>query len=126
MFKTRVSENTIMDAEIAFQKHGRIVRCMYGDNVFMDCIPSNNRSQVIHQATILHFKIGIFVTSKVEDEKGSLVQIVIIEFSDEDLNKHRQSLIYVSELIIGWMYHSNILKRGYLVDKDIPDFVLHN
>ena len=124
--KTRVSENTIDAAEAALSDHGRIVKCRYGDATFKECVPANNRGQVLHQATICHFLTGVFVTAKVEEEEGSIIQIVIIKFDNAHLEQHRETLLPWADTLIGWMYESHVRERGYLKEDDMPPYLSHN
>jgi len=76
--KTRVKPDPIAAAENARQQHGYIVTCSYDDDVFKGCVPSQNRKQVVHQALVSDLDWGAFVTAKVEEGEGSIVQIVFV------------------------------------------------
>ena len=95
--KTRVADSTITIANKALAKHDRFVRCNYGDIVFKDCVPHNNCIQVIHQACASKFNTGMFVTAKVEEEEGSIVQIVVVSFTDNDLETYKSTVYPLEE-----------------------------
>ena len=98
--KTRVAESTIETATEALNDHGRIVFCDYNSDVFRDCVPAYNRSQVLHQAYVIDLKCVVFVTAKVEDAEGSIVQVVVITFSADDLRNHRQKIELITKPLL--------------------------
>ena len=78
--KTRVKPATIARAEAARRQCGRVVWCTVDDDTFFKCVPKENRCQVIHQAAITNSLVGMFVTAKIEENRGIIVQIVNILF----------------------------------------------
>ena len=50
--KTRVKATTIARAEAARRECGRVVWCTADDDLFIVCVPKENRIQVLHQAAI--------------------------------------------------------------------------
>ena len=62
----------------------------------------------------------MFVTEKVEEKEGSIIQIVIITFTDNDLEQYKSTLLPLFEQRVVWVYADDIIKRGYLLDRDLP------
>ena len=99
--KTRVSDNTITKTENAREAvkeisvHGdsKIVVCQYEDDVFKKCVPSANRKQVVHQALVTGLSWGVFVTAKVEELQGSIIQIVFVKFNDKQKEDYASILL---------------------------------
>lgn len=63
----------------AFDDFGETIHCAYGDDIFEKCVPSENRKQLLHQAIVLGTSHGVYITSKVEDGEGCIIQVVIFE-----------------------------------------------
>ncbi len=63
--KTRVGDAPIRKATEAASDHGRVVNCAFDDEVFKKCVPSEHRSQVLHQAWVCGLDVGVCVVSKV-------------------------------------------------------------
>ena len=63
------------------------------------------------------------MTAKIEEDQGSIVQIVVITFSPEVVSTHMKSLLNVTRPLIGWIYYQDIIAKGYLVDKDFPKWI---
>ena len=78
--KTRVKATTIAKAEAAREECGRVVWCNAEEGTFKKCFSKENRYQVLHQASVTRSLVGIFVTEKIEENRGSIVQIVNICF----------------------------------------------
>ena len=121
--KTRVAPDTIQAAESAAQKFGRMVECHYGDEKFNGCVPTQNCRQVMHQAVITGLSYGIFVTAKVQDGTGSLVQIVVVCIENQQKAEHINLLKHIGMMLIGWAYDSTLLDQGYLEEDDFPTWV---
>lgn len=86
--KTRVATNKIDLAESAMKQYGRIEWCWYDDDdIFKKCVHLGNRGHVICQACVTNFNIGIFVTSKAGSEEGSIIQIIVVQFTMNDFKQ---------------------------------------
>ena len=129
--KTRVSENTIMKAEkavYAVKPHsihgdGKLVACEYNDDIFKKCVPWANRKQVIHQALVTGFSWGVFITAKVEESQGSIVQTVFVHISDEQKIQYLKTLRRVTDKLSLWLFNQDLIERGFLLDSDFPEWV---
>jgi len=121
--KTRTAPSTIERAEKAAEKHGTKVICEFNDEVFDNCVPQSNRIQVLHQALVTGLNYGVFVTSKVENKKGVVLQSVVVKITEEHKQEHSQRLLSVGRSLLGWIITSPTLDRGYLVNEDFPDWV---
>ena len=95
--KICTSENTIVVAEDTLTNHDRIIYCSCNDGVFKYCVPSINREKILHQDAISNYNIGIFVTSKVEEEDGSIFQILNITISYAIRLEHQERLVPVTK-----------------------------
>ena len=91
-----------------------------GDDTFNKCVPAENRHQVLHQAAITKLAVGVFVTAKVEEEQGSIVQIVIVRIQPVQHVVHVHKLLPVAETLIGWVYNDDNIIRGRLRVEDMP------
>ena len=98
--KTRVKPLTIEKAETARRQFGRVVWCYYDDETFKKCVPSENRQQVLHQAAVTKLSVGVFVTAKVEENQGSIVQIIIAKITSVQRITHIHKLLPVAEAIV--------------------------
>ena len=65
----------------------------------------------------------MFITAKVEEEEGSIFQIVVVSFTDNDLETYKSTVYPLAEQVVGWIYNIDVIKRGYLRDEDIPPFL---
>ena len=65
----------------------------------------------------------MFVTAKVEEEEGSIVQIVVVSFTDNDLETYKSTVYPLVEQVVGWIYNIDVIKRGYLRGEDTPLFL---
>ena len=65
--KTRVKPATIAKAETARAEYEQVVWCYFWDDTFNKCVPAENRHQVLHQAAVTKFAVGVFVTAKSEE-----------------------------------------------------------
>ena len=99
--KTRVADSTITIANETLAKHGRFVRYNYGDTVFKDYVPCNNYIQVIHQACVSTFNTGMLVTAKVKEQEERIGQIVVVSFTDNDLETYRSTVYPLAEQVVG-------------------------
>ena len=129
--KTRVNDNTIAKAEEArvavkdnsVNGDGKFVVCEYDDDIFKKCVPSGNRKQVIHQGLVTGLPWGIFITAKVEEGQGSIVQIVFVHFTDEQKNKYSRILLRFAKHLSLWIFNKEAIERGYLDVTDRPEWV---
>lgn len=122
--KTRSSLNAINRAESAARLHGSLVHCVYGDATFNACVPSQNRQQVLHQAFVTGLDYGVFVTSKVQEGEGSLIQIVIVKITSQHKEPHSRALLQgVGRELLGWLVTPDTLARGHLVTSDFPTWM---
>ena len=58
---------------------------------------------MLHQAAILSYSIRIFVTAKVEEEEGIIVQILNIAISYAIRLEHLDRLAPVAYQLLGWL-----------------------
>jgi len=66
----------------------------------------------------------VFVTSRVIDGEGSIVQTLIIKYNDEDLHEYEQKLLLRAKETCGVAVHDpELIERGYLLDEDFPEWV---
>ena len=105
--KTRVKLLTIARLEAARVECGRLVWCYYGDDNFNKCVPAENRHHVLHQAAVTKLAVGVFVTAKVEETQGSIVQIVIARNQPVQRVAHIHKLLPVAETLIGWVFNDD-------------------
>ena len=101
----------------------RLNRCEFGDPVFRKCVPSCNRNQVLHQATVSGLTWGVFITAKVEDGHGSIIQTVFIKTTNEQQSLYLKRLLRLAGPLCGWLYDTEKMERGYLVEEDCPDWL---
>lgn len=129
--KTRTKPKTIAKAEKArdavmaqsVSGDGRVVVCEYNDKVFKTCVPSSNRKQVIHQALVTGLTWGVFITAKVEEGQGSIVQIVFVHFSEDQKREYSRVLLRMAKPLASWIYNEDAILRGYLEEEDFPEWV---
>ena len=121
--KTRVAEKTISKALKAYDSFGGDVFCCYGDDVFSQCVPSENHVQLLHQSVVLGTTHGVFITSKVESAEGCIIQAVIFSINDGDKNNHISTLQKVCDPMLGWMWDVDSFKKGYFNDSNFPLWV---
>ena len=81
-------------------RHGRVVSCVYGDDKFKACVFSEHRGQVIHQAAITGFDHGVYISAKLEEGKGSIVQVVIFKIPDSVKENHLTELLVLAEPLL--------------------------
>jgi hypothetical protein len=123
--KTRVAEKTIHLAADARLAHGRIVLCAYDDVAFKRCVPREHRHQMLHQAFVANFGVGVYVVAMSNDEDGgSIVQIVVATITNSARALHRARLEAVTKPVLGWLYKEEIIERGYLRNEDFPSWVV--
>ena len=121
--KTRVKPLTITKAENTRRQFGRVVWCDFDDETFKKCVPSENRQQVLHQAAVTKLSVGVFVTAKVEENQGSIIQIVIVKITSQQRLAHIHKLLPVAEAIMGWVYKGTNMLRGRLRNEDVPEWI---
>ncbi|KAG7374991.1 hypothetical protein IV203_014086 [Nitzschia inconspicua] len=114
---------TVRTAESSATKHGLVVNCVFGDDTFKDCVPAENRAQVLHQALVTNFEYGLFVTSKVKGGEGSLVQVVVIQISVAIRMTHGLVLCAAATPLLGFLHGEHVVRRGVLIDDDFPPWV---
>ena len=66
-----------MKVEEECRECGRETWCKYDDDDLKKFVPKENIIQVLHKATATRLFVGIFVTAKIEEDQGIIVQIVI-------------------------------------------------
>jgi hypothetical protein len=121
--KTRLSDDTtIRRATLVARKHGVHVQCKYNDEVFKDCVPSENRLQVMHQVYVTGLRWSVFVTSKVTDCEGSIVQTVVIHFDETEIDDYEQILLPRAKELVGFLHNADLIERGHLIDEDFPSW----
>jgi len=86
--KTRQSPTTIEQTRTAKDRHGTIVYCSYGSDTFEDCVFSENRKQLLHQAMVTGLAYGVYVSAILVDGESEICQLVIVRFSDEERDGH--------------------------------------
>ena len=118
--KTRVGDDSIRKATKAARDHGRVVNCAHNDEVFKKCVPSEHRSQVLHQAWVCGLDVGVYVVSKVANNQGTLLQIVVATISQEAKANHESNLVAIARPLLGWIYNEVVLEKGFLEDEDFP------
>ena len=95
-------------------------RCEYDHEIFKKCVPSQNRKQFIQQSTVTGLSWGVFITAKVEDGQGSIVQTVFVHFSDQQKDEYLKSLLVLTVPLLDWLHSTELIERGYLVAGDQP------
>lgn len=122
--KKRTDWAEVEDAEDAATDHGSTVHCKFGDDVFKECVPPNDRHQVLQQAIVTGLDYGIFVTSKQDSgEEESIVQIVVVKILESDKRDVSEFMLRVGDELVGWIYEEAIMTRGYLMDTDFPHWL---
>jgi hypothetical protein len=131
--KTRVKETPIADAEEARSwaaegKHsvddgGKFVVCEYDDEKFKKCVPYANRKQVVHQAAVTGLSWGVFITSKVEESEGSIVQVVFVKMSQDVREEYMNTVLLLAKPLTGWLMNQAAIDRGYLQGGDLPPWM---
>lgn len=116
--KTRQAIDTI--------NHTSHVTCVYDDDVFKECVPPENRKQVMHQAFVTGLEFAVFVTAKLEEEEGSIVQTVIVQVPNSAKCEYANILIPRATKLVGWLHDEQVLDRGYLLDEDFPDWLTND
>ncbi|KAG7357906.1 hypothetical protein IV203_014519 [Nitzschia inconspicua] len=99
---------TVRTAESSATKHGLVVNCVFGDDTFKDCVPAENRAQVLHQALVTNFEYGLFVTSKVKGGEGSLVQVVVIQIPVAIRMTHGLVLCAAATPLLGFLHGEHV------------------
>jgi hypothetical protein len=59
----------------------------------------------------------------IDEGVSQIVQMVVILFSDEDVNNHLFNLNRVAQPLLGWMYDDDVYRRGYLMEDDCPSYL---
>ena len=121
--KTRVKATTIAKAEAAREECGRVVWCNAEDDTFKKCVPNENRYQVLHQASVTRSLVGMFVTAKIEENRGSIVQIVNIVFQATVRVEYVDNILKIAEPLFAWFLDPHLVEKGFLEDKDLPQWV---
>ncbi|KAG7360729.1 hypothetical protein IV203_035828 [Nitzschia inconspicua] len=116
--KTRLADTTVRTAESSATKHGSVVNCVFGDDTFKDCVPAENRAQVLHQALVTQFDYGLFVTSKVQGGEGSLVQVVVIEIPSYVRMTHGLVLCAAATPLLGFLHGEHVDAQLQEEEKD--------
>ena len=79
--KTRQSPTTIEQTCTAKDCHGIIVYCSYRSDTFKDCVFSENRKELLHQAMVTGLTYGVYVSAILVDGESEICQLVIVRFS---------------------------------------------
>ncbi len=120
--ETGVGAVPIATATKVAADHGRVVNCAFNDEVFKKCVPSEHRSQVLHQAWVCGLDVGVCVVSKVANDQGTLLQIVVATVSQNDKRNHQSTLLAVAQPLLGWMHKQDVIDKGFLEDEDFPEW----
>lgn len=121
--KTRVSDVEQEKALNALNRHGRVVYCTFQDSVFNACVPKVHHGQVLHQAYVTGFDVGVYVVSNLSRNLGgTITQLVFITFTTSIKRTHASKVKKIAEPLLGWMYNENLIRRGYCMDTDFPDW----
>ena len=86
-------------------------------------MPAGNRNQLRHQVLVTGLDWCLFVTSKIVNEKGCIVQTVRIKFSEGDRDEYRDLIKPRIKNVVGWLHKTRLVEKGYLVDSDFPSWV---
>ena len=122
--KTRVAEETQVQALAAVMSYGRVVYCKYNDFRFKSCVPSDHRGQLLHQALVTGLFYSVYVVALANEENCSrIAQIVVCEIEMSHINVHYDNLLAWGSRLLGWLHFSNPIDRGYLIDADFPAWV---
>jgi hypothetical protein len=89
------------------------VFCVYDDDVFNDCVPSDNCKQLLRQAAVTGLQYGLFVTAMIDEGVSQIVQMVVVRFSSDDKTNHVHNLNQVAKPLLGWLYDDEVYNRGY-------------
>lgn len=65
----------------------------------------------------------VFVVAKLEEERGSIIQSVVIRVDHNSKRQHATRVKAVGTTLIGWITNRMALIRGYLIDSDFPEWV---
>ena len=66
---------------------------------------------------------GVFVTAKVEEDEGSIVQIVICHFDEAKKVEYAKRLLRLASPLLSFIYSIDAIRRGFLEDDEVPDWV---
>jgi hypothetical protein len=121
--KTRLGSGTIEKSMESFKTNGGLVHCCYGDDEFKACVPSGNRSQLIHQSMVTGLDYGVFVTSVADGIEAELLQMAMIKFTADDRKEHLEKVNGVGELLFGWLYEDELLNSGIVRDFQCPSWM---
>ena len=61
--KTRIAEDTQVQAFVAVMSYGRVVHCKYNDFRFKSCVPIDHRGQLLHQAMVTGLFYALYVVA---------------------------------------------------------------
>jgi len=122
--KTRVADTSQQLAIAAATQHGRIVECIYGDLVFLSCVPAKHRSELLHHACVCDVQMVVYVVSILDEQNGrKLLQIVICKVEKMHIVRHLEKLVHLGQHLMGWLYDPSVIDRGYLINEDFPTWV---
>ena len=76
----------------------------------------------MHQAAIRNSLVGMFVTAKIEEDCGSIVQIVNILFPAVCRHSYINVITKVAEPLLGWYLDRDIIEQGFIEDGDFPEW----
>ena len=66
---------------------------------------------MLHQAVVTKLKNGIFVTAKVEEGEGSIIQIVVVDIGATTIKNYVNMIYPVSKKLLGWSYSSEHIEK---------------
>ena len=121
--KTRTKPTTIARDEEARREFGRLLWCTYGDETFNKCVLKENQCQVLHQAAVTKSSVGVFVTAKVEEHRGSIFQIVVFNILPADREGYFYLISEAAKSMLGWYLDDDLIEQGFIEDSDFPGWV---
>ena len=63
---------------------------------------------------------GVFVTSKLKSDEGSIVQIVVAKISIDAKEEYSRRVKPLAKALCNWLHSDIVLQRGYLMVGDVP------
>ena len=65
----------------------------------------------------------MFITSKVEDEEGSIIQVVFAHFVQAQKELNVRILLWLATPLDNLIYNANAIKRGFVSNHDFPHWM---
>lgn len=66
---------------------------------------------------------GVFITAKVEEGQGSIVQILFVQFTEEEKKQYERILLRLANPLNDWLFDEEVINRGYLEPHDFPTWL---